>query len=119
MPGEDCECAVSELNRQWAHMFEVRPTFFVVVFFFFFFLFFLFFFFFFLFIYLFIYLFIFFFFFFFVCVRFFFFFFFFFFVCDVAKSSPYQASILRKSTWGRHKPVSYSDGPMTARYRFT
>ena len=29
------------------------------------------------------------------------------------------ASILRKSTSGRHRPVSYSDGPMTARYRFT
>ena len=29
------------------------------------------------------------------------------------------ASILRKSTSGRHRPVSYPDGPMTARYRFT
>ena len=29
------------------------------------------------------------------------------------------ASILRKSTSGRHLPVSYPDGPMTARYRFT
>ena len=29
------------------------------------------------------------------------------------------ASILRKSTWGRHRPVSYPDGPMTTRYRFT
>ena len=29
------------------------------------------------------------------------------------------ASILRKSTSGRHRPVSYLDGPMTARYRFT
>ena len=28
------------------------------------------------------------------------------------------ASILRKSTSGRHRPVSYPDGPMTARYRF-
>ena len=28
-------------------------------------------------------------------------------------------SILRKSTAGRHRPVSYPDGPMTARYRFT
>ena len=29
------------------------------------------------------------------------------------------ASILRKSTSGRHRPVSYPDGPMTVRYRFT
>ena len=29
------------------------------------------------------------------------------------------ASILRKSTSGRHRPVSYPNGPMTARYRFT
>ena len=29
------------------------------------------------------------------------------------------ASILRKSTSGRHRPVSYPDGPMAARYRFT
>ena len=29
------------------------------------------------------------------------------------------ASILRKSTSDRHRPVSYPDGPMTARYRFT
>ena len=29
------------------------------------------------------------------------------------------ASILRKSTSGRLRPVSYSHGPMTARYRFT
>ena len=29
------------------------------------------------------------------------------------------ASNLRKSTSGRHRPVSYPDGPMTARYRFT
>ena len=29
------------------------------------------------------------------------------------------ASILRKSTSGRHRPVSYPDGPITARYRFT
>ena len=29
------------------------------------------------------------------------------------------ASILRKSISGRHRPVSYPDGPMTARYRFT
>ena len=28
------------------------------------------------------------------------------------------AGILRKSTSGRHRPVSYPDGPMTARYRF-
>ena len=28
------------------------------------------------------------------------------------------ASILHKSTSGRHRPVSYPDGPMTARYRF-
>ena len=31
----------------------------------------------------------------------------------------YPASILRKSTSGRHRPVSYPDGPMTAQYRFT
>ena len=29
------------------------------------------------------------------------------------------ASILRISTSGRHRPVSYPDGPMAARYRFT
>ena len=29
------------------------------------------------------------------------------------------ASILRKSTSDRHRPVSYPDGPMTAQYRFT
>ena len=29
------------------------------------------------------------------------------------------ASILHKSTSDRHRPVSYPDGPMTARYRFT
>ena len=29
------------------------------------------------------------------------------------------ASILRTSTSGRHRPVSYPDGLMTARYRFT
>ena len=29
------------------------------------------------------------------------------------------ASILRKTTSGRHRPVSYPDGPKTARYRFT
>ena len=34
-------------------------------------------------------------------------------------SSVIPASILRKSTSGRHRPVSYPDGPMTARYRFT
>ena len=33
--------------------------------------------------------------------------------------SSHPASILRKSTSGRHRPVSYPDGPMTARYRFT
>ena len=31
----------------------------------------------------------------------------------------YPASILRKSTSGHHRPVSYTDGPMTARYRIT
>ena len=35
------------------------------------------------------------------------------------KNYMYLASILRKSTSGRHRPVSYPDGPMTARYRFT
>ena len=29
----------------------------------------------------------------------------------------FPASILRKSTSGRHRPVSYPDGPMTARWR--
>ena len=38
--------------------------------------------------------------------------------CSV-KSPSIPASILRKSTSGRHRPVSYPDGPMTARYRFT
>ena len=37
----------------------------------------------------------------------------------VKHSGTYPASILRKSTSGRHRPVSYPDGPMTARYRFT
>ena len=32
---------------------------------------------------------------------------------------PPPVSILRKSISGRHRPVSYPDGPMTARYRFT
>ena len=31
----------------------------------------------------------------------------------------YPASILHKSTSGRYRPVSYPDGPMMARYRFT
>ena len=35
------------------------------------------------------------------------------------KNECIPASILRKSTSGRHRPVSYPDGPMTARYRFT
>ena len=30
----------------------------------------------------------------------------------------YPASILYKSIAGRYRPVSYSDGPITARYRF-
>ena len=30
----------------------------------------------------------------------------------------YPASILHKSTAGRNRPVSYPDGPITARYRF-
>ena len=38
---------------------------------------------------------------------------------EVVLLSTYPASILRKSTSGRHRPVSYPDGPMTARYRFT
>ena len=38
---------------------------------------------------------------------------------EKSESAPYPASILRKSTSGRHRPVSYPDGPMTARYRFT
>ena len=35
------------------------------------------------------------------------------------EGTDYPASILRKSTSSRHRPVSYPDGPMTARYRFT
>ena len=30
----------------------------------------------------------------------------------------YPASILYKSIAGRNRPVSYTDGPLTARYRF-
>ena len=37
----------------------------------------------------------------------------------IAMLDKIPASILRKSTSGRHRPVSYPDGPMTARYRFT
>ena len=40
-------------------------------------------------------------------------------VCMVLHKSALPASILRKSISGRHRPVSYPDGPMTARYRFT
>ena len=36
-----------------------------------------------------------------------------------SSSNIFPASILPKSTSGRHRPVSYPDGPMTARYRFT
>ena len=32
--------------------------------------------------------------------------------------TPSPASILYKSTAGRYRPVSYPDGPITARYRF-
>ena len=35
------------------------------------------------------------------------------------KSRSFPVSILRKSTPGRHRPVSYPDGPRTARYRST
>ena len=38
---------------------------------------------------------------------------------SLATTCLYPASILRKSTSGRLRPVSYPDGPMTARYRFT
>ena len=31
---------------------------------------------------------------------------------------PYPASMLYKSIAGRYRPVSYPDGPITARYRF-
>ena len=37
----------------------------------------------------------------------------------IGEVNTHPASILRKSTSGRHRPVSYPDGPMTARYRFT
>ena len=40
-------------------------------------------------------------------------------VSNYVESQTIPASILRKSTSGRHRPVSYPDGPMTARYRFT
>ena len=36
-----------------------------------------------------------------------------------SQHATFPASILHKSTSGRHRPVSYPDGPMTARYRFT
>ena len=35
---------------------------------------------------------------------------------EKATSTKLPASTLRKSTSGRHRPVSYPDGPMTARY---
>ena len=38
---------------------------------------------------------------------------------DTSSRNIDPASILCKSTSGRHRPVSYPDGPMTARYRFT
>ena len=38
---------------------------------------------------------------------------------DKGQCNRCPASILRKSTSDRHRPVSYPDGPMTARYRFT
>ena len=34
------------------------------------------------------------------------------------KVSSFPASILHTSTAGRYRPVSYPDGPITARYRF-
>ena len=37
-------------------------------------------------------------------------------ICILSSVTP--ASILYKSIAGRHRPVSYPDGPMTARYRF-
>ena len=36
----------------------------------------------------------------------------------VLKLQVYPANILHKSTAGRYRPVSYPDGPITARYRF-
>ena len=38
---------------------------------------------------------------------------------EQARKAMNPASILRKSTSGRHRPVSHPDGPMTARYRLT
>ena len=35
-----------------------------------------------------------------------------------ASNMNYPASILHKSIAGRYRPVSYADGPPTARYRF-
>ena len=37
----------------------------------------------------------------------------------IGTTGKHSASFLRKSTSGRHRPVSYPDGPMMARYRFT
>ena len=37
-------------------------------------------------------------------------------IVDICKDSP--TSILHKSIAGRYRPVSYPDGPITARYRF-
>ena len=37
---------------------------------------------------------------------------------DRGCASPFPASILHKSIAGRYRPVSYPDGPITARYRF-
>ena len=39
--------------------------------------------------------------------------------CGIYSVVYIPASILRKSTSGRHRPVRVADGPMTARYRFT
>ena len=36
----------------------------------------------------------------------------------IRKKNPYPVSILYKSIAGRYRPVSYPDGPITARYRF-
>ena len=39
-------------------------------------------------------------------------------MCDIEVLEHNPASILYKSIAGRYRPVSYPDGPITARYRF-
>ena len=39
-------------------------------------------------------------------------------LCSIRISNYSPANILYKSIAGRYRPVSYPDGPITARYRF-